>query len=124
MGQQSGEEKEALLKEMNLLWDKSEYAGLSDKHEKKQLTTIPIIDEKSLRAWIKQYWEYAEPDGAMQTQWCQGLVIEVKSADRLDISWNEKHLCEGDPAKTKQTLMKLKWTKHIAQRLNLGDSSE
>ena len=71
---------------------------------------------------IEQLWMFEEEDGKKVAQWCQGLVVAVKTRNRVHIQWNADCLREGDTPISEEVLMKSKYNRHVegGWRMSLG----
>ena len=94
--------------------DHIERQGKTDRYEKLQ-PPRPDIDESLVGTEIEQLWMMTEEDGRTFLQWCQGLVVAVKTNNRVHIQWNESCLREGDLTITEEMLLKSKYNKHVEQ---------
>ena len=90
-----------------------EESGIADRHEKFQPSISPAVDEGLIGKEIEVLYSYNEPDGSKVDQWCQGLVVAVKSQNRVHVQWCESTLREGDIPITEEVLMKSKWNRHV-----------
>lgn len=107
-------EKESIIAEAVKMRDELEAQGETDRYEKLQ-PPRPHIDESLVGTEIEQLWTMTEEDGKKFLQWCQGLVIAVKTNNRVHIQWNESCLREGDRTITEEKLLKSKYNKHVEQ---------
>ena len=93
--------------------DDQEDTGESDRHEKLQPRTRPEVDESLIGVEMEQLWEYTEPDGSKVLQWCQGIIVGIRTRNRVHIQWNQNCLCEGGLPITEEVFMKSKFNKHV-----------
>jgi hypothetical protein len=93
--------------------DEQEDKGELDRYEKLQPRTRPEVDESLIGVEMEQLWEYTEPDGSKVLQWCQGIIVGVKTRNRVHIQWNENCLREGGLPITEEVFMKSKYNKHV-----------
>ena len=84
---------------------------------------MPIIDDSFLGIQIKHYLECIESDGAAQPQFCKGLVVGLKSNNKVHISWGEKHLCDRNPVLMQQKLIESKWKKHLIFKTQINTNN-
>ena len=63
---------------------------------------------------IEQLWEYVEEDGTVVKQWCSGVVVAVKTQNRVLIRWDKEHIQDGLEI-TQQKSMVSKWNKHVSE---------
>ena len=54
-----------------------------------------------------------EANGSKVPQWCQGLVVTMKTRNRVHIQWNDNCMHESDLQITGDVLMKSKYNKHV-----------
>ena len=64
-------------------------------------------------------WKFFEEDDTEVLQWCQGVVVAVKSKNKVHIEWNDNCLRKGDPKITEETFMVSKWNKHVEEAWRL-----
>jgi hypothetical protein len=69
--------------------------GLVDRHEQRQ-PPRPEVTEEIIGLEIEQLWMLEEADGSKVPQWCQDLVVAVKTKNRVHIQWTDNCLHEGD----------------------------
>ena len=62
---------------------------------------------------VEQLWIFEEEDGTRVKQWCQDLVIAIKTRDRVHIQGDEECLHDGDLPISEQVLMKSKYNRHV-----------
>ena len=96
------------------LREEMEEDGLIDRYEKLQDKTRPTVDETMIDVRIEQLWEYVEEDGTVVKQWCSGVVVAVKTQNRVLIRWDKEHIQDGQEI-TQQKLMVSKWNKHVSE---------
>jgi hypothetical protein len=96
------------------LREEMEEDGLIDRYEKLQDKTRPTVDETMIDVRIEQLWEYVEEDGTVVKQWCSGVVVAVKTQNRVLIRWDKEHIQDGLEI-TQQKLMVSKWNKHVSE---------
>ena len=96
------------------LREEMEEDGLIDRYEKLQDKTRPTVDETMIDVRIEQLWEYVEEDGIVVKQWCSGVVVAVKTQNRVLIRWDKEHIQDGLEI-TQQKLMVSKWNKHVSK---------
>ena len=72
--------------------EETEEDGLIDRYEKLQDKTRPTVDETMIDVRIEQLWEYVEEDGAVVKQWCSGVVVAIKTQNRVLIRWDKEHI--------------------------------
>jgi hypothetical protein len=65
--------------------DDQEDKGESDRYEKLQPRTRPEVNESLIGVEMEQLWEYTEPDGSKVLQWCQGIIVRIKTCNRVHI---------------------------------------
>ena len=96
--------------------------GEVDKYEKMQ-GKMPKRDEQLIGTRIEQLWVFTEEDGTKVPEWCRGVVVAIKSGDRVRIEWDDACHRDGDPKFSDKKLLKSKWNKQVerAWRLDLGD---
>ncbi len=58
-------------------------------------------------------YSYDEPDGSTKNMWCQGVVVAVRTRNRIHIEWDTSTLRDDDQPITEETLMKSKYNKHV-----------
>jgi hypothetical protein len=104
------------------LRDDLEDNGEVDKYEKMQ-GKMPKRDEQLIDTRIEQLWVFTEEDGTKVPEWCRGVVVAIKSGDRVRIEWDDACRRDGDPKFSDEKLLKSKWNKQVerAWRLDLGD---
>ena len=78
-----------------------------------QRRTRPEVDESLIGVEMEQLWEYTEPDGTKVLQLCRGIIIGVKTRNRVHIQWNKNCLHEGGLPTTEEVFMKSKYNKHV-----------
>ena len=101
--------------------DEQEDKGELDRYEKLQPRTMPEVDESLIGVEMEQLWEYTEPDGSKVLQWCQGIIVGVKTRNRVHIQWNENRLREVGLLITEEVFMnKSKYNKHIEGGLRMS----
>jgi hypothetical protein len=71
-------EKESIIAEAVKMRDDLETQGKTDRYEKLQ-PPRPDVDENLVGLEIEQLWTMIEEDGKKFLQWCQGLVVAVKT---------------------------------------------
>ena len=96
------------------LREEMEDDGLTDRYEKLQDRTRPKVDETMIDVRIEQLWEYTEEDGSVVKQWCSGVVVGVKTQNRVLIQWDKEHIQDGLEI-TQQKLLVSKWNKHVCE---------
>jgi len=96
------------------LREEMEDDGLTDRYEKLQDKTRPKVDETMIDVRIEQLWEYTEDDGSVVKQWCSGVVVGVKTQNRVLIKWDKEHIQDGLEI-TQQKLLVSKWNKHVCE---------
>ena len=69
----------------------------------------PEVNEEIIGLEIEQLWMFEEADGSEVPQWCQGLVVTIKTRSGVHIQWNDNCLHEGDVKITEEVLMKSKY---------------
>ena len=92
--------------------DTLEADGIVDRHERMQ-PPRPEVEENMIGLEVEQLWIFEEEDGSKVSQWCQGLVVAVKTRGKVHIQWNEDCLRQGDQPITEEVLMKSKFNKHV-----------
>ncbi len=45
--------------------------------------------------------------------WCQGIVVAIRTRNRVHIKWDTSTLRDGDEPVTEETLQKSKYNKHV-----------
>lgn len=115
-------EKESIIAEAVKMRDDLETQGKTDRYEKLQ-PPRPDVDENLVGLEIEQLWTMIEEDGNKFLQWCQGLVVAVKTNNRVHIQWNESCLRVGDLAITEEKLLKSKYNKHVEQGWRMSINS-
>ena len=85
--------------------DTLEADGIVDRHERMQ-PPRPEVGENLIGFEVEQLWIFEEEDGSKVSQWCQGLVVAVKTRGKVHIQWNEDCLREGDIPIAEEVLMK------------------
>ena len=108
------EEMEKIEEEGRELREEMEEDGLIDRYEKLQDKMRPTVDETMIDVRIEQLWEYVEEDGTVVKQWCSGVVVAVKTQNRVLIRWDKEHIQDGLEI-TQQKLMVSKWNKHVSK---------
>jgi hypothetical protein len=94
--------------------DEQEDKGELDRYEKLQPRRRPEVDESLIGVEMEQLWDYMEPDRSKVLQWCQGIIVGVKTRNRVHIQWNKNCLRdEGGLLTTEEVLMKSKYNKHV-----------
>jgi hypothetical protein len=68
--------------------DNMEEQWITDWYERMQ-PMRPEVGENFVGPEIEQLWIFEEEDGTTILQWCQGIVIAVKTRDRAHIQWSE-----------------------------------
>ena len=74
------------------LREEMEEDGLIDRYEKLQDETRPKVDETMIDVRIEQLWEYIEEAETVVKQWCSGVVVAVKTQNRVLIKWDKEHI--------------------------------
>ena len=105
------EKKNAVVEAVRMR-EELEAQGIADRHEMLQ-PQRPQVDENLIGVEIEQLWMFVEEDGTTVAQWCQGIVVGVKTRNKVHIKWNENCLREGDAPVTEEALMKSKYNKHV-----------
>ena len=62
---------------------------------------------------IKQLWIFKEEDGTTILQWCQGIVVAVKTRDHVHIQWSEDCLQDGNLPISEGVFKKSQCNKHV-----------
>ena len=106
-------ERETAVAEAIKLREQMENEGATDRHERLQPSVSPAVNEDLIGSEIEILYSYKEPDGSAVDQWCQGIVVAIKTRNRVHIQWRESTLREGDLSITEEVLMKSKWNKHV-----------
>ena len=47
---------------------------------------MPKVDESIIDVTIEQLYEYIEEDGSVVKQWCSGVMMDLKTQNRLLMS--------------------------------------
>ena len=103
-------EKEAAIESAIQLRESLEADGLVHRHEQMQLPR-PEVNEEIIVLEIEQLWMFEEANDSKVPQWCQGLVVTVKTRSGVHTQWNDNCLHEGDLQITEEVLMKSKYNK-------------
>ena len=106
------EERQRAIDEAVAMRDQLENEGVIDKHEKLQ-PTRPDVDEKLIGVELEILYSYDEPDGSTKKMWCQGIVVAIRTRNRVHIKWDTSTLRDGDEPVTEETLQKSKYNKHV-----------
>ena len=73
----------------------------------------PDVGENLAGSEIEILYEFVEPDGSTKKMWCQGVVVTVRTRNRIHIEWDASNLRDGDEPITEETLLKSKYNKHV-----------
>ena len=68
---------------------------MTDRDERTQPIRLEV-GENLVDIEIEQLWMFEEEDGTTVLQWCQGIVVAVKTRDQDHIQWSEDYLWDGD----------------------------
>ena len=112
LDQRYEDEKEAAIEAAIEMRDRLEADGVIDRHEKMQ-PARPDVDENLIGAELEILYSYDEPDGSTRNMWCQGIVVAVRTNNRIHIEWDASTLRDGDIPITEETLLKSKYNKHV-----------
>jgi hypothetical protein len=112
LDQRYEDKKARAIEEAVAMREQLENEGITDKHERLQ-PTRPDVDEKLIGAELEMLYSYDEPDGSTKNMWCQGVVVAVRTRNRIHIEWDTSTLRDGDEPITEETLMKSKYNKHV-----------
>jgi hypothetical protein len=106
------EERQRAIDEAVAMRAQLENEGVIDKHEKLQ-PARPDVDEKLIGVELEILYSYDEPDGSTKKMWCQGIVVAIRTRNRVHIKWDTSTLRDGDEPVTEETLQKSKYNKHV-----------
>jgi len=106
-------DKESAINKAVKMRETVEAEGVTDRHEKLQ-PPRSCVEETMIGLEIGGWKKVA--------QWCQGLVVAVKTRNRVHIQWNADCLLEEDIPISEKVLMKSKYNKHVegGWRMSLG----
>ena len=77
-------EKQAAIEDAIQMQNQLIDDGVVDRHEKLQPSTRPEL-ETLINTEVEILYEYVEPDESVTLMWCQGVVVSVRTQDRVHI---------------------------------------